>query len=64
MTWTATRITLHGAAGQLPAGVDGEAVQLELPVVCEIHPRALHVLLPSQRHRQNHRARNGIERQS
>jgi diacylglycerol kinase family enzyme len=45
-TWTAGRITLHGTAGQLPAGIDGEAVLLDLPIVCEICPRALQVLLP------------------
>jgi diacylglycerol kinase family enzyme len=44
--WTAARITLHGPAAQLPAGVDGEAVLLDLPIVCEIRPRALQVLLP------------------
>ncbi len=46
VTWTATRITLHGAVAQLPAGIDGEAVLLDLPIVCEIRPRALQVLLP------------------
>ena len=46
ITWTAPRITLHGTAGQLPAGIDGEAVLLDLPIVCEIRPRALRVLLP------------------
>ena len=38
ITWTATRITLHGTAAQLPAGIDGEAVLLDLPIVCEIRP--------------------------
>jgi diacylglycerol kinase family enzyme len=46
ITWAAARITLHGTAGQLPAGIDGEAVLLDLPILCEIHPRALQVLLP------------------
>lgn len=46
ITWTAARITLHGTAAQLPAGIDGEAVLLKLPIVCEIRPRALQVLLP------------------
>jgi hypothetical protein len=52
ITWPATRITLHGTAAQLPAGIDGEAVLLNLPNVCEIRPRALQVLLPrpSARH--------------
>jgi hypothetical protein len=46
ITWTAARITLHGTAAQLPAGIDGEAVLLDLPVVCEIRPHALQILLP------------------
>ena len=46
ITWTAARITLHGTAAQLPAGIDGEAVLLDLPIMCEIRPRALQVLLP------------------
>jgi diacylglycerol kinase family enzyme len=49
ITWTAARITLHGTATHLPAGIDGEAVLLELPIVCEIRPHALRVLLPAQR---------------
>ncbi|HEV8175703.1 MAG TPA: diacylglycerol kinase family protein [Actinoplanes sp.] len=49
ITWTAARITLHGTAAQLPAGIDGEAVLLDLPIVCEIRPLALQVLLPAQR---------------
>jgi diacylglycerol kinase family enzyme len=47
ITWTAARITLHGTAARLPAGIDGEAVLLDLPVMCEIRPRALQVLLPA-----------------
>jgi hypothetical protein len=43
----AARITLHGPVAQLPAGLDGEAVLLDLPIVCEIRPRALQVLLPA-----------------
>lgn len=46
VTWTAARITLHGTVAQLPAGIDGEAVLLDLPIVCEIRPRALQILLP------------------
>lgn len=49
ITWTAARITLHGTAAQLPAGIDGEAVLLDLPVVCEIRPGSLRVLLPRDR---------------
>jgi hypothetical protein len=41
ITWTAAHITLHGTAAQLPAGIDGEAVLLDLPIVCDIRPRAL-----------------------
>jgi diacylglycerol kinase family enzyme len=46
ITWTSARITLHGPAAQLAAGIDGEAALLDLPIVCEIRPRALQVLLP------------------
>lgn len=49
ITWSAPRITLHGAGPALTAGVDGEAVTLPLPLTCEIWPRALCVLLPSDR---------------
>ncbi|MEV4623240.1 diacylglycerol kinase family protein [Asanoa sp. NPDC049573] len=49
ITWRATRITVHGSVAHLPAGIDGEAVQLDLPIVCEIRPGALHVLLPPER---------------
>ncbi|RZU51167.1 diacylglycerol kinase family enzyme [Krasilnikovia cinnamomea] len=46
IAWTATRITLHGTADRLPAGIDGESVLLDLPIVCEIRPHARQVLLP------------------
>jgi diacylglycerol kinase family enzyme len=46
VAWTAAQITLHGPAARLPAGIDGEAVPLDLPIVCEVCPRALQVLLP------------------
>lgn len=46
ITWTAARITLHGTVARLPAGIDGETVLLDLPIVCEIRPGALQVLLP------------------
>jgi diacylglycerol kinase family enzyme len=49
ITWSAPRITLHGAAPSVAAGVDGEAVTLPLPLTCEIQPLALRVLLPSDR---------------
>jgi diacylglycerol kinase family enzyme len=51
ITWTAARITLHGTAAQLPAGIDGEAVLLDLPIVCEIRPHALQILLPRRQPR-------------
>jgi diacylglycerol kinase family enzyme len=47
ITWTAPRVTLHGEAARIPAGIDGEAVSLDLPLVCEIRPAALRVLLPT-----------------
>jgi diacylglycerol kinase family enzyme len=46
ITWTAALITLHPTVARLPAGIDGEAVLLDPPIVCEISPRALQVLLP------------------
>ena len=49
ITWSAARITLHGAAPSVAAGVDGEAVTLPLPLTCKIRPRALRVLVPSDR---------------
>jgi diacylglycerol kinase family enzyme len=49
ITWSSPRITLDGAAPELAAGVDGEAVGLRLPVACEILPRALRLLLPPDR---------------
>lgn len=48
ITWTATRITVHGTTARLPAGIDGELVLLDLPIVCEIRPGALQVRLPHQ----------------
>jgi diacylglycerol kinase family enzyme len=57
ITWTAARITLQGTVAQLPAGIDGEAVLLDLPLVCEIRPRALRVLLPRPRARDRDAAR-------
>jgi diacylglycerol kinase family enzyme len=55
ITWSADRVTLHGAASTVAtvstvaAGVDGEAVTLPLPLTCEIRPGALRVLLPKDR---------------
>ena len=50
ITWSAPRVTLHGATPTVAAGVDGEAVTLALPLTCEIWPGALRVLLPMGRH--------------
>ncbi|MGV9454407.1 diacylglycerol/lipid kinase family protein [Streptomyces sp. NPDC003635] len=49
LVWSAPGITLHGDAGHLDAGIDGEAVRLPLPVVCAVRPGALRVLLPKDR---------------
>jgi diacylglycerol kinase family enzyme len=49
ITWSAARITLNGTVAKLPAGIDGESVLLDLPVVCEIRPAALQILLPTGR---------------
>ncbi len=49
VVWSAPGITLHGDVRHLDAGIDGEAVRLPLPVVCETRPGALRVLLPKDR---------------
>jgi hypothetical protein len=49
VVWSADRIILDGEEGELPAGVDGEAVRVHLPVTCEIRRRALSVVLPLDR---------------
>lgn len=49
ITWSSPSVTLHGTAATVAAGVDGEAVSLALPALCEIRPRALRVLLPKDR---------------
>ncbi|SDM32768.1 diacylglycerol/lipid kinase family protein [Allokutzneria albata] len=48
VTWSAPQVVLHGSAPGLPAGIDGEPVELSLPVRCEIRPGALRVLLPKR----------------
>lgn len=48
-SWSAPRVVVEGAAQAVAAGVDGEAVPLALPLTCEIRPRALRVLLPTDR---------------
>jgi len=49
ITWSAPRVTLHGSAPTVVAGVDGESATLPLPLTCEIRPAALCVLLPVDR---------------
>ncbi|WP_424215916.1 diacylglycerol/lipid kinase family protein (plasmid) [Streptomyces sp. BI20] len=38
-----------GDAAEIPVAVDGEALRLPTPVVCELRPRALRVLVPRSR---------------
>ena len=47
--WSAPRVVVEGAASTVAAGVDGEAVNLGLPLTCTTMPGALHVLLPRDR---------------
>jgi len=47
--WSAPRVTVHGGAATVVAGVDGEAVRLPLPLCCETRPQALRVILPKDR---------------
>ncbi|MFC0435770.1 diacylglycerol kinase family protein [Kutzneria buriramensis] len=49
ITWSAPQVVLHGAVPRLPAGIDGEPIELSLPVRCEIRPGALRVLVPKRR---------------
>lgn len=46
---TARRVTLEASAPHIPVGIDGEAVALTTPVVCEIRPGALRVRVPRHR---------------
>ncbi|MFI5643036.1 diacylglycerol/lipid kinase family protein [Kitasatospora sp. NPDC051705] len=46
---TAGRVTVTADAATVPVGVDGEAVVLPTPVVCEIRPGALRVRVPRHR---------------
>jgi diacylglycerol kinase family enzyme len=48
VSWSAPQVMLHGEA-HLSAGIDGEPVELHLPVKCAIRPGALEVLLPQRR---------------
>jgi diacylglycerol kinase family enzyme len=46
---TATEVVVDADRPSIPAGVDGEALALPVPVHCEIRPRALRVLVPRHR---------------
>ncbi|MEU6140923.1 diacylglycerol kinase family protein [Streptomyces sp. NPDC047081] len=48
-TATATTVVVDADRPSIPAGVDGEALTLPVPVRCEIRPRALRVLVPRHR---------------
>jgi diacylglycerol kinase family enzyme len=45
----AHRVVVDAAAGEIPVGIDGEAVVLATPVRCTICPRALRVRVPRNR---------------
>jgi diacylglycerol kinase family enzyme len=42
-------VTVDSDAGELPVGVDGEALMMTTPVRCSIRPRALRVRVPRNR---------------
>ncbi|WP_394428739.1 diacylglycerol/lipid kinase family protein [Streptomyces sp. SGAir0957] len=46
---TAATVRVDADQDTVPAGIDGEAVRLPVPVRCEIRPGALRVLVPRQR---------------
>jgi diacylglycerol kinase family enzyme len=46
---TARTVTITADTKRLPAGIDGEAVSLTVPVRCTIRPRALRVWVPRER---------------
>jgi len=48
-TVTATEVIVDADRPSIPAGVDGEALTLPVPVHCETRPRALRVLVPRHR---------------
>lgn len=48
LTWSTTQVELVGTGSHLSAGIDGEAVNLELPITCRIRPAALEILLPRE----------------
>lgn len=47
LQWTATELSVDGAAAALPVAIDGEAVLLSPPVTFTVSPRALLVLVPN-----------------
>jgi diacylglycerol kinase family enzyme len=49
VVWSATEVGLHGDGSILPAGIDGEPVQLRLPITVRVRPSALTVHLPADR---------------
>lgn len=49
VTWSAEQVELVGSSSHLAVGMDGEAMNLSLPIRCEILPAALGVLLPRSR---------------
>jgi diacylglycerol kinase family enzyme len=49
VVWSATEVSLHGDGSIIPAGIDGEPVQLRLPITCRVRPGALTVHLPADR---------------
>lgn len=48
-TLTTRQVRVDCDRPEMPVGIDGEAVDLPTPVVCEIRPRALRVRLPRHR---------------
>jgi diacylglycerol kinase family enzyme len=47
--WTAPTLTVRSSSGVVPAGVDGEYVELRSPLLMSIRPGALRVRLPRSR---------------
>jgi diacylglycerol kinase family enzyme len=45
--WTAAKLRVDAQVSRLPAGIDGEAVELAAPLEFRILPRALRVLVPA-----------------
>ncbi|WP_245873533.1 diacylglycerol/lipid kinase family protein [Streptomyces phaeoluteigriseus] len=46
---TSRRVTVEASEGHIPVAVDGEALDLPVPVVCTLRPRALRVRVPHHR---------------